>query len=365
MKLLIAAGGTGGHIIPAIALGEALRQHHPGAPIRYLCGEREIELRLYADNGIEPIVLPARQLGSGLAAHAIGLAAALANTARAAALIRREHFDTVIGMGGYVSGPAVAAAVMLRRASAIHEANSIPGKTNRLLAPFVDLCAINFPMTAGMLRSRKILRTGLPMRGDIDKGARDDAMKHFALDPRKRTLLVMGGSQGARYLYRTIMQTLPALDIHAHADVQVLWSTGRTNHEELTEELAKTDLEYLSVRLEPFIERMDLALAAADTALARAGAGAIAEMLACGVYALYIPLPSAIYDHQTQNAREVAAAGAGEAIPENSFTVRRAAVAIASLLSRTELGWRITNPPELDSRNSAKTLADALCALSA
>lgn len=362
-KVLIAAGGTGGHIYPAIALGEALARAYPEIGVRFLCGERELERHLYAGNGIDPIVFPARQIGAGIAGKLAGAAAAAANTMRAVRLIRREGFTAVVGMGGYVSGPAVMGGLIARRPCAIHEANSIPGKTNRWLAPHADLCAVHFSVTGNYLRSRNLLRVGMPIRSNITQGARPEALGFFGLDSAKRTLLVLGGSQGAKHLYATIMQALPELDIEEHRDVQILWSTGSANYDEMREQLARLSLAELRVELLPFISRMDLALAAADAALARAGASSIAELLACGVYALYIPFPSAIYDHQTLNAREVEKAGAGLVIEEKSLTAKSAAEALAELLKRTRPGARMQPLPDLDSRHAAELLADRIAGL--
>jgi UDP-N-acetylglucosamine--N-acetylmuramyl-(pentapeptide) pyrophosphoryl-undecaprenol N-acetylglucosamine transferase len=363
LNILIAAGGTGGHIFPAIALGEALREQHPQVRFDYLCGERELERSLYESNGITPIVLPARQMGAGLTGKLRGGMAAAANARRAAALIRREGFDAVVGMGGYVSGPAVLAGWFLRRPTAVHEANSVPGKTNRWLAPWVDLCAVNFPSTVARLRARKTLRVGMPIRRTACMGERAEGARAFGLDPSRRTLLVIGGSQGARFLYEALVESLDALDVPEHRGLQILWSTGAGNFDMLQSRLRGIALSHISVRLERFISRMDLALAAADLAVARAGASTIAELVSCGIGALYIPYPHAIYDHQTVNAREIAAAGCGDMVPEKNLTPDIFAQKIASLLVPVKPGVRFAPPPEFDSRDAAHLLANALCSL--
>ena len=268
-------------------------------------------------------------------------------------------------MGGYVSGPAVLAAWLLRRPTAIHEANSVPGKTNRLLAPWVSLCAVNFPSTAGRLRARKTLGVGMPIRRAACMGERGEGARAFGLDPSRRTLLVIGGSQGARFLYETLMESLDALDVPEHQGLQILWSTGDGNYDALKSRLRGIALSHITVRLERFISRMDLALAAADLAVARAGASTIAELVSCGIRALYIPYPHAIYDHQTVNATEVAAAGCGDMVPEKGLTPGIFAQRIADLLAPVRPGERFVPPPEFDSRDAARRLADALCGLAA
>ena len=361
-RILIAAGGTGGHIFPAIALGEALARHYPEVRCDFLCGERELERRLYAANGIVPTVFPVRQLGRGLVGRISGILAAAGNTLRAARLIRRNRYDVVVGMGGYVCGPAVLGARLLRRATALHEANSIPGKTNTALAPYVDFCAVHFPCTAASLKARRTIALGMPIRESVTGGSREEAVRLFDLDPDRRTLLILGGSQGAKYLYDTLMKDLPLLDVPELADSQILWSTGTGNYDELAARLRERPMRHLAVKLMPFIDRMDHALAVADVAVARAGASTIAELLACGVYALYVPFPSAIYDHQTLNAREVEKVGAGELIPEKELTPERAAERMKMLLERARSG-RLTPPDVLDSREAARRLADEVMAL--
>lgn len=363
LRLLIAAGGTGGHILPAVALGEALSTYHKEVEFRYLCGERPLERELYAQNAIEPIVLPARQVGRGISGKLQGFGAALGNTFRAMALLRREKFDAVIGMGGYVTGPAVLAGVLLGRKTAIHEANSIPGKTNRYLAPWVDLCAVHFPVTGRLLRSKRVLVCGMPIRQSFSSGCREQGQKIFGLSTHKRTLLISGGSQGAKYLYATLMSALPQIDTPENEDLQILWSTGTGNYEELNRQLQGVALQHLTVKLIPFIKETNHAFAAADVALARAGASTIAEFLASGLFALYVPLPSAIYDHQTLNAREVVKLDAGEMIAEKELSAARVGQAVRSLLEKARLGKRLEMRSELDSRHAARTLADALCGL--
>jgi UDP-N-acetylglucosamine--N-acetylmuramyl-(pentapeptide) pyrophosphoryl-undecaprenol N-acetylglucosamine transferase len=332
LKILMAAGGTGGHILPAVATGRALAASY-GADVFYLCGERPIELELYRSHGVEPVVFPARQLGSGLLSKLRGAAGAGTMTARCMAFIRHNAIDAVVGLGGYVAGPAVLAGILARRPTIIHEANAVPGKTNRWLAPWVDLTAVNFPSTCRLLRARRCLAVGMPIRQDVLGGDRLEACREFGLDPAKRTLLVLGGSQGARYLYRALVASLSELDAPDLHDVQLLWSTGRDNFLELSESIGALQLRYLDVRLQPFIVRMDLALACADAAVSRAGASTIAELLAAGVYALYIPLPSAIYDHQRLNAEELVRAGLGEILPEKEMAPPRTAAAVRSVLS--------------------------------
>jgi len=362
-KVLIAAGGTGGHIYPAIALGEALRAGDTPVEVDFACGERELELKLFRDAGEQPIVFPARQLGSGLVGKLRGVAAAAGNVFAARKLIRERSYHVVVGMGGYVSGPTVLGAVLARRPTVIHEANSIPGKTNRILAPMVSLTALHFAATARHLRARRTAVVGMPLRGSVGNAAREQGIEQFGLAADKRSLIILGGSQGARFLYATLLDSLPLLDTEQHADVQILWSTGAANFDELNARLQSLQLRHITVQMLPFISRVDLALAAADVAVARAGASTMAELLACGIQALYIPFPAAIYNHQTLNAREAADAGLGKLLQEKDLTAAKAAEEIALLLAGIRPGHRLELPEEMNSRHAARRLAEQVLAL--
>lgn len=356
MKILIAAGGTGGHIYPGLATGCALKRLYPDATVDYVCGQRDLEQRIYKDNGVQPIVLPARQLSGGALGKFLGGFAALCNVLRCVVLIRKNGYDAVVGFGGYVSGPAVFAGYLARRRTVVHEANSIVGKANSLLAPYVDCFASHMEVPAGILKTKRLVRVGMPVRPEVFQGSREQAIEKYSLDATRRTLLVSAGSQGAKYLYQTLLQSIPLLDTPAHGDVQVLWSTGLGNIDQIRNGLRDLELKHIKVVPVPFLD-MSLALAVADAAFTRAGASTIAEQVGCGLRGIYVPLPTAIYDHQTINARIVQKAGMGTAIPEQELTAGRAAEAIAALLSQTRRGERCTVPAEIDSRLAAEKLA--------
>lgn len=364
VKVLIAAGGTGGHILPAIALGRELVSRH-SVEVLYLCGQRPVELELYRRSGIDPIVVPARQLGAGLRSRLRGLWHAFRVTAFAMNLIRRESVRVVVGMGGYVSGPAMLAAVLARRPTLIHEANSVPGKTNRWLAPWVDVVAVNFPAALDSLRCRRAEVVGMPIREEIWQGCREMGWREFDLEPRRRTLLVVGGSQGARNLSLKLLEALPHLDAPDMEGVQILWSSGTTNFEELDAALRQRSWRFLKIRLLPFISRMDLALAVADAAVSRAGASTIAEFLATGIYALYIPLPIAVYDHQRLNAEQLERAGLGELLPEHAMNPSATAGRIRSLLQKAPERRPAVKAAGQLHRESASKVADLVLQLAA
>ncbi len=363
-KVLIAAGGTGGHILPAIALGHALEERGD-VSVSYLCGERPVELDLYRRENIEPFVMPVRQLGKSVTERVRGLYAAASVAWHCVRLIQKQGIDIVVGMGGYVSGPALLAGILCGSSTVIHEANSVPGKTNRWVAPWVTAVAVNFPSTASQLRSKRCHIIGMPIRKRIWCGSREKGIELFRLDPRKRTLLVVGGSQGARYLYHSLVASLPFLDKPAFEDLQLLWSAGTNNYDELVRAVDELQLRYLNVKVVPFITEMEHALACADAAISRAGASTIAELLATGVYALYIPLPSAIYDHQRRNAEELVRAGVGMMLLEQEMSPERVASRVEQLFADAPNRREAVKEAGEIHRMAASKLANLVCEMPA
>ncbi|MCX7719601.1 MAG: UDP-N-acetylglucosamine--N-acetylmuramyl-(pentapeptide) pyrophosphoryl-undecaprenol N-acetylglucosamine transferase, partial [Candidatus Sumerlaeaceae bacterium] len=358
-----AAGGTGGHIMPALAVGDALRRYHPGVEVVYLCGQRDLEQSLYANHGESPIVMPARTLSGGIFGMTRGVAAACGNILRARRLALERRVRVVLGMGGYVSGPAVLGGRLAGCRTAIHEANAVAGRANRWLAPLVDLCALHFAETLPRLNAREVLRCGMPIREGLGVADRSDAAHHFGLDPLRPVLLIIGGSQGARPLYDRLMAALPMLDCAEHSGTQVLWAAGQANSESLAARLDAQPLRHLKITVVPFISRMDLALAIADGAIARAGASTLAELVSCGIPTLFVPYPHAVHDHQTRNAICAANCGAGDWIAEADLTPQAVREKVVGLLARLAPGKRQPVPPELDSRCAARDLAAALVRL--
>lgn len=357
--IVIAAGGTGGHIFPAIATGQALQQMRPDATIIYACGERPLEVGLYQKNKIKPVVFPARQISAGLSGKISGIMAAAGNVWRARQWVKSVNADLVVGFGGYVAGPTVLGAWLAGCKTAIHEANSIPGRTNRILGPLVHLTAAHFESTLKRLGGRNKMAVGMPIRPLAAATSPAQARISLNLEPDKPTLLIMGGSQGALFLYESLIKVLPELDSKLSEPVQILWSTGEAHLVHLQALASKVTLNRINLQMVPFIADMGNALMAADLALARAGASALAELTAFGVYTVYVPFPGAIYDHQTLNAREVSNYQLGVMLPEKDVPARVVDVVLEAFntVRTTKLP---TPPPSLESGGAARRLAQAL-----
>ena len=311
-RVLLAGGGTAGHTSPLLATADALRRRDPDIEVTALGTARGLETRVVPEAGyplelIPPVPLP-RRPGAELLRTPGRL-----REARKAALevLDRVRPDVVVGFGGYVSVPAYLAARKRRLPLVVHEGNALPGIANKLGARFTPFVATSFPDT-DLPHARYI---GLPVRrmiSTLDREAlRDEGRRTFGLEPDLPTLLVTGGSQGARRLNESLAAAAPAF---AEAGVQVLHIVGPKG--EAHPETTPGGPPYVTV---PFVSRMDLAYAAADAVLCRAGSNTVTEVSGVGLPAIYVPLPIG-NGEQAHNARPVVDAGGGLLVADAALT---------------------------------------------
>jgi UDP-N-acetylglucosamine--N-acetylmuramyl-(pentapeptide) pyrophosphoryl-undecaprenol N-acetylglucosamine transferase len=346
-KVVIAAGGTAGHVVPALAVAEALRK--AGAEVEFLGGERaEAELVPAAGFALHPLLVRGIDRRNPLrAAGAVLLA--LRATARARRLLRRSGADVVVGGGGYVAGPAGLAGLTLRLPLVLCEADSHLGVTNRLLAPLARRVFLAFPIEGR--DGRRYLVTGRPSppgTGEVDRLA---ARRRLGIAPEGECLLVFGGSLGARRLNDAALDAFGAA-----APFSVLHACGRRDHEELRRRLDALGSPP-HYHLHPYIEPFSEALAAADLALARAG-GSVLELAAAGLPAILVPYPHAAAGHQAANARHMELAGAAVVVPDEDLDGPRLAREVAVLLRAPQRMAAMANAARAASRpNAAETIA--------
>jgi UDP-N-acetylglucosamine--N-acetylmuramyl-(pentapeptide) pyrophosphoryl-undecaprenol N-acetylglucosamine transferase len=320
---LIMAGGTGGHVFPALATARVLRRR--GYDVVWLGTQRGIEARLVPAEGIPVEWLSVSGLrGKGLAtllAAPFRLVTALAQALRA---VRRHRPDVVLGAGGFASGPGGVAAWLLRRPLVVHEQNAVAGLTNRLLARLADRVLEGFPGSFG--RGVRAERVGNPVRPEIAAVA-PPARRYAGRQGRAR-LLVFGGSQGAARLNAVLPAALAELAPELRPEV--LHQTG-------TRGLEETQAAYRSRGIEAdvraFIDDMAGAYGWADLSVCRSGALTVAELAAAGVPAVLVPFPSAVDDHQTRNAEYAVKAGAAILLPESTLTPMSLAAVLRDLLT--------------------------------
>jgi UDP-N-acetylglucosamine--N-acetylmuramyl-(pentapeptide) pyrophosphoryl-undecaprenol N-acetylglucosamine transferase len=328
MKVLLAGGGTAGHTSPLLATADALRRLEPEVEVTALGTARGLETRVVPEAGyplelIPPVPLP-RRPGADLAK----VPARLRGAVRAALdVVDRVRPDVVVGFGGYVSVPAYFAARRRKLPLVIHEGNALPGIANKLGARFTTHVATSFPET----RLPHATYIGLPIRRIISTmdraGLRDEARKTFGLDADRPTLLVTGGSQGARRLNQSVSAAQRAL---ADAGVQVLHVVGPAGEASVSPR--NGDPEYVVV---PYVDRMDLAYAAADLVVCRSGANTVTEVSSVGLPAVFVPLPIG-NGEQAFNARAVVDAGGGLLVQDGALTPEWVAATVPSLVTDTE-----------------------------
>jgi UDP-N-acetylglucosamine--N-acetylmuramyl-(pentapeptide) pyrophosphoryl-undecaprenol N-acetylglucosamine transferase len=307
-------------VFNALALADRLRDDH-GAEVTFVGSDDGQEADLVPAAGYRFHPIRAQQMARELSLRTLGApAVALRSVRDCRPLVATS--DAVVGMGGYVSAPAVLAARRARIPVVLHEQNAVPGLANRLLARAATAAGLTFADAAARLpRSLRTVVTGNPVREhiravpDMRAALAAEAAEVFGLDPGRRTVVVFGGSQGALHLNETVAAMLSAF--RDRADLQLLVSTGPKHVRVLGD--AVEEGAWLRVRAFGFIERMDLAYAAADLAVARAGANSITELAVCGVPAILVPYPHATANHQEANARELVREGAAEMVLDGSL----------------------------------------------
>lgn len=358
--VVIAAGGTGGHLSPGIAVADAVMRARPGATVCFVGTGRGLEGRMipaagYRLRGIDAVPFA----GGALRAAVVAPLGFLRASLQARRILRAEHASVVAGMGGYASVPVVVAARTLGVPALIHEQNAVPGLSNLLAARFTANVAVAFSEAAAAFRWSRPRVIGMPVPPSIvalDRmGRRAEAREFFDLRPDLPTLLVFGGSQGAARLNAAAVAL--ASRWRDRSDRQILLAAGREKAG-----AALRDLDAIGgplvVRCVPFVERMDLAYAAADVALTRAGAATIAELATTGLPAILVPYPYARRRHQAANARALARVGGAVVVDDAEATVERLEPLVERLLADPEkLAWMGSSGRRLGGAGAADRMA--------
>jgi len=324
-RVLFAGGGTGGHLYPALALAEAMQAAAPAVEIHFVGARRGIEARVLPERGAPHTLLPIEPVHRRrMVRNWRVLPALVRSLAGIAALFRRFRPQLVVGTGGYAAAPACLWAVVSGVPLAVQEQNSWPGATTRLLARWARQVHLGFPEAAAHLRPGRRTRVftfGNPIRPPAERPDAHAARSHLGLRQDATVVLVVGGSQGARAINELLLAALDGVATGAlvrPAGLELLWATGPAHLDGVRARLAEPVQDW--VHTVGYIDDMPAALAASDAALSRAGAMATAELLAWGIPALLVPLPTAAADHQTHNARALDEAGAAVCLTEAGLT---------------------------------------------
>jgi UDP-N-acetylglucosamine--N-acetylmuramyl-(pentapeptide) pyrophosphoryl-undecaprenol N-acetylglucosamine transferase len=311
MRVLIAAGGTGGHIYPGIAVAKEIMRRDAESTVKFVGTARGLETKLVPDNGFELLTIDSAGLKNvGLAGKLKGLMILPKSFLEARRLIKAFKPDVIVGAGGYVSGPVLLMASLMRVPTLVMDSNALPGFTNRRLAPFVTKAALTFEEAVPFFGKKGIV-TGNPVRQEFFE------IPPKARDGEKFSLLIFGGSQGARAINNAMVEALPHLQDYKNK-LQITHQTGEADFEKIKQGYA--DAGWAQAEVAAYIKNMPEHFEKNDLIICRAGATSCAELAAAGKAAIMIPLPTAADDHQRKNAEALEKAGAARMILQKDLT---------------------------------------------
>lgn len=343
-KIVISGGGTGGHIFPAVSIAKEIIKKYPDALIQFIGANGRMEMERIPEAGFPIFGINIAGFQRKSILKNIDLPIKLISSIiKVFKFLKKIKPDVVIGTGGYVSGPSLFVAQLLGIPTIIQEQNSLAGWTNRILSRKARIICVAYPKMERFFSEKKIHLTGNPVRenianiksNDLHKKNSSRAKTLLGFDPKLPLILILGGSQGARAINKSVQNNL---NLWENKKIQILWQCGEYYIDELSGTISKS--KYL--KIEPFLKNMDKAYTAADIVISRAGAGTISEICCAGCAAILIPSPNVAEDHQTQNAR--------------SLVDQKAAIFINEKNSESDLGLivseLITNTKKLVSLRS-------------
>ncbi len=329
MTIVIAAGGTGGHLYPAVALAREFLRRDPSTHILFVGTVRGVESKVLAHEGFELALITAKPvMGKGLLEVVKGVLSVPIGILQSLDILKRRRADLVIGVGGYTSPTMLVAAALKGIARVILEPNAHPGLANKVVASVAQRIFLAFESAASFFDQRKVRIVGTPIRQEFLVQPTDDA----STKKEGRHLLIFGGSQGAKAINSAVLEGLPQLSRRL-SGLTITHQTGEGDFERVSEAYRALGIRGKVV---PFLYDMPIVLRTADLVVARAGAMTIAELTACGKAAILIPLPTAIYDHQMKNARAMEAAGGAVVLPQADLAGAKLGEMIEAVLSNPQ-----------------------------
>ncbi len=329
-RIMISGGGTGGHIYPALAIANAWMEIHPDSEILFVGAEGKMEMQKVPEAGYKIEGLKVAGLQRSLSLSNLSFPFKLLSSLRKSrALIKSFKPNAVVGVGGYASGPLLYSAQGKGIPTLIQEQNSYAGLTNKILAKKAMKICVAYPGMDKFFPADRIQYTGNPVRKDILslEGKKEKAFKHFGLTEGKKVLLVLGGSLGARTINQAVLADMEGFEKEGY---QVLWQSGKFYFSEMAGKVKNSGLQHIHVR--EFIKEMDLAYAAADVVVSRAGALSVSELSLVGKPVVFIPSPNVAEDHQTKNAMAFVKADAAILLKDNE-AVGKLKVTVTQLMA--------------------------------
>lgn len=375
LRLIISGGGTGGHIFPAVSIANAIKELRPDAEILFVGAEGRMEMQRVPDAGYRIIGLPVAGFDrKHLWKNFTVLLKLLRSQWKARSIIKQFRPQVAVGVGGYASGPTLKMAGMMGVPTLIQEQNSYAGVTNKLLAKKACKICVAYEGMEKFFPAEKIILTGNPVRQNLLGQAltREEALRSFGLDPAKKTILILGGSLGARTLNRTLAAGLDT--IRQHPDVQFIWQTGKIYIDQVKEAIAAATGEPVrqphigalpNLYATDFIKDMASAYTAADLVISRAGAGSISEFCLLHKPVILVPSPNVAEDHQTKNALALVDKGAALYVKDAEAGEKLLPVALATVADSGKLEALSTHIARLALPDSATVIAKEVLALAA
>ena len=363
LRVIVSGGGTGGHIFPAVSIANAIKAEYPDAEILFVGAEGRMEMQRVPAAGYKIIGLPIAGFDrKNLLKNVVVLYKIAKSQWKARKIIKEFRPHVVVGVGGYASGPTLKTAGQMGIPTLIQEQNSYAGVTNKLLAKSAKKICVAYDGMERFFPAEKIIKTGNPVRQNLldAKVTKTEATESFGLDPKKRTVLVIGGSLGARTVNESILQHIE--DIRGTKDVQFIWQTGKYYSEEIHMALAKED-PVENMKVTDFISNMDNAYAAADLVISRAGASSISELCLLKKPCILVPSPNVAEDHQTKNALALSTKGAAIFVKDSDARNELIPLALKTVVDDAQLASLSENVGKLAYHDSAKKIADEVVKL--
>ncbi len=350
MKVIIAGGGTGGHVFPAISIAEEILERNGGNEVLFVGTEQGIEKRILPEKGYRVELIKSKGIvGKSFFQKVTAVISILGAMLSSLRILRDFRPDAVIGVGGYASGPTLLCASMSSIPTAVCEQNSVPGLANRILSRFVGKIFITFEESKEHLPAEKTVLTGNPIRRDLARGAAEKKPRQST----PRNVFVLGGSQGARKLNEIVPLSLGKLG----EQVNVTHQTGETQIESVRETYRQLGI---SAEVFGFTDNMSRIYEKTDLAICRAGSGTLSEITAFGIPSILVPIASSTHDHQLKNARVLESNAAAVVVEEKELSVEGLRAVMEKTLEQTTLGRMAENSKKLARPHAAREIVNEI-----
>ncbi|MBR4380391.1 MAG: undecaprenyldiphospho-muramoylpentapeptide beta-N-acetylglucosaminyltransferase [Bacteroidaceae bacterium] len=364
-KVIISGGGTGGHIFPAVSIANAIKELRPEAEILFVGAEGRMEMQRVPDAGYRIIGLPIagfdrKHLWKNFAV----LVKIVRSQWKARSIIKDFKPDIAVGVGGYASGPLLKTASMMGIPTLLQEQNSYAGVTNKLLAKKAKKICVAYEGMEKFFPADKIILTGNPVRQNllVNKYTKAEALQDFGFNTNKKTILILGGSLGARTINQTLMDAIET--IQANPDIQFIWQTGKIYIDEVRNKVyGEGDRKIENLFITDFIKSMDKAYASADLVISRAGAGSISEFCLLEKPVILVPSPNVAEDHQTKNALALSTKDAAIYVKDAEAHDKLIPMALETVRDDDKLASLKENIAKLALPDSAKIIANEVLKL--